>query len=355
MDKPIVFDVGSTTTRFGFAGDHDSLTSISSAVVNGVCNVTGNPSADVSLPIINSTDIAYDWDALETLISHIYTNDLNIDSENHPVLFSEPVFSVKQAREKQTEIMFELFNVPTYFVCSTATLTLMAAGMTTGIVIESGHRKTTIVPLEDCYPQPAEILQSDISGITVDNYLNKLLSDRGYHLDHNTITDIKHKICHVALNYDTESGTIPTIQYELPDGQVIDIGNERIKATEAFFQPKLLNEQDTPGLAQLVYKSIMKCDVDLRGQLYNKIILSGGSTLLKGLEQRVESEVSKLVPPFFAGRTKVIAPTDRIDSVWKGGSTFASKPNFSSHLSLSKQRYDEFGPRVIHSSCILFN
>jgi actin len=66
--------------------------------------------------------------------------------------------------------------------------------------------------------------------------------------------------------------------YELPDGQVITIGNERFRCPEALFQPSFLG-MESAGVHETTYNSIMKCDVDIRKDLYGNVVLSGGSTM----------------------------------------------------------------------------
>ena len=67
--------------------------------------------------------------------------------------------------------------------------------------------------------------------------------------------------------------------YELPDGQVITIGNERFRAPEALFQPSLLGLEAT-GIHETTYNSVMKCDLDIRKDLYGNIVMSGGTTMV---------------------------------------------------------------------------
>ena len=69
--------------------------------------------------------------------------------------------------------------------------------------------------------------------------------------------------------------------YELPDGQVITIGNERFRAPESLFQPSFLG-MESCGIHESVYNSIMKCDVDIRKDLYANNVLSGGTTMYPG-------------------------------------------------------------------------
>merc|ERR1712196_674136 len=81
--------------------------------------------------------------------------------------------------------------------------------------------------------------------------------------------------------------------YELPDGQVITIGNERFRCPEALFQPSFLG-METWGVHETTYNSIMKCDVDIRKDLYANVVLSGGTTMYAGIADRMSKEITAL-------------------------------------------------------------
>jgi len=135
--------------------------------------------------------------------------------------------------------------------------------------------------------------------------------------------------------------------YELPDGQVITIGNERFRCPETLFQPSFIG-LESKGVDETTYMSIMKCDVDIRKDLYANIVLSGGTTMFPGIADRMQKEITALAPP--AMKVKVIAPPERKYSVWIGGSILASLSTFQ-HMWISKQEYDESGPAVVHRKC----
>merc|ERR1712241_239299 len=62
----------------------------------------------------------------------------------------------------------------------------------------------------------------------------------------------------------------------------------------------------------------MKCDVDIRKDLYANTVMSGGTTMYPGIADRMQKEITALAPSTI--KIKIIAPPERKYSVWIGGS-----------------------------------
>ncbi|CAK8671119.1 unnamed protein product [Clavelina lepadiformis] len=135
--------------------------------------------------------------------------------------------------------------------------------------------------------------------------------------------------------------------YELPDGQVITIGNERFQCPATLFQPSFIG-MESAGIHGTNYNSIMKCDIDIRKDFYPNNVLSGGTTMYPGIADRMQKEITALAPSTM--KIKIIAPPERKYSVWIGGSILASLSTFQ-QMWITKQEYDEAGPSIVHRKC----
>ena len=337
-------------------------------------------------------------------------NELRIPPEEYNVLLTESPLNPKANREKTAQIMFETFRTPNMFLAVDAVLALYASGRTTGIVLDSGDGVTHSVPIYEGYSLPHAVQRLDLSGRAITEYLQKLLIESGHSFIHcvsqrGLMRDIKEKMCYVALDHDEEKkctdifdaaqmsvfqeyydtlnvmeraqtmnivfgGDVSRIIdqylpqsaaqddefqsmkfrvkercYELPDGAVITIGSERFRATECLFQPPLLG-LNRAGVHDLLCASIMKCDKDIRNDLYRNVVLAGGSTMFYGFPERIQTELEKHASD--AIDVHVIASPDRKNSVWTGGSILSSLSTLE-EMWISKDYYDEVGPSLVHS------
>eukprot|EP01083_Nonionella_stella_P087296 242786_1 len=324
------------------------------------------------------------WDDMEKIWHHTFYNELRIAPEEQPLLLTETALNPNVNREKTTQIMFETFNVPGFYLCPQSVLALYASGRNTGIVIQSGHDHTRAVPVSEGYVVPNAITQLDIGGQQITEYLEKLLiendAERLNKLPSATkkktsvLRDIKEKLCLVSIG---NNNALADATYELPDGQSIVLKKEeRYQCTQPLFEPKLLDIEHE-GITHLIRETVSiianEDDASAACDLTQHVVLSGGNTMLTGLKEKMLNEltgptnilvngylrthgkgvgddVNKLVKGYFNYKYNISAPMERKYSTWIGGSILSSLSTFE-EMWIKPSEYDETGPTIVHRKC----
>ncbi|XP_067422828.1 actin, cytoplasmic-like [Emydura macquarii macquarii] len=294
------------------------------------------------------------WDDMEKIWRHLFKHELKMKSSERPVLLTEAPLNTLSNREKMAEIMFEGFQVPAIFVALQALMALYASARTTGLVLDSGDGITLTVPVYKGHCLLHGVSRLDFAGRDITKYLAQLLLETGHSFvttaEKEIVKDIKEKLCYVALDPSQKMQEKPkklAREYILPDGNVIKMGDQLFRAPETLFMPA--NAGITaPGIDKMILQSIMKCDGNIHPDLLRNVVLSGGSTLFRSLHERLLKELQSQNPN--ALPVKIIAPRDRMYSVWIGASVLTSLTSFRD-MWVTREDYKKTGPTVLQRKC----
>ena len=210
---------------------------------------------------------------------HSCYNELRVTPEGHPFLATEALLNPESNRERMTQTRFETFNVPA--MCMATQTVLYVAGRTT----ELSHT----VPIYESYPLHHTILC--VAGRDLTEYLMKNLTDPGYSFtasEEREIARISARICVTYRN-------------------IITVGAKPFHCAEVLPQPNLIGK-GASGFCDTSFQFIMKCDVDIRKELYANVVPSGGTAMFQGTGQRLTKELTALTPSTM--KVKVVAPPE---------------------------------------------
>ncbi len=231
--------------------------------------------------------IVRDWNTMNEIFDFgfqiLFGNELNkLSKSDCKVLLSEPTLNPIENKKKVMECMFEEMNFGALNFSSQALLVLYARGLVSGMVVECGEGLTQVVPVYEGIIPHHLIRRHGVTGNTITGYLKKLLQIQGFNAklssDLEVIRDIKEKLCYASCNLEEErklarETTALVEKYNLPDGTQIKVGQERFEATEAYFDPSLV-DVECQGLSDFVFDTIQECDIDCRLKMYDHIVLS---------------------------------------------------------------------------------
>ena len=346
----VVLDIGQFSAKAGFAGE-DMPSQVFFTIVGspkyrqidyeyaGIRKddfYVGNEIQSIGLykifyPI--NKGIIQDWLSFEKIIDYIFYN-LRVDPSLVNVLFAvHPLFPHSDLK-KLFELFLEKYQCNAFYPVLDSMLTLYAGGFQTGLVVEIGDSLTRITPIYQGYKLDHAIKHIDISGRTLTRFMEKILGERGFSADSSIrrelVRALKEKACFVSLDYKEDLKRVEQYEkeYSLPDGSTIFLARERFEVPELLFNPSL--ELEEISLPEAIMDVIEMCDLDIRPDLLNNIFLSGGSSMFPNIKSRIyqELEVELARRSKKSQVIKIIAPRERIFSVWVGGSILAMIPEF---------------------------
>jgi actin-related protein len=391
----VMIDNGSYQIRAGYAGEEGPRlvmpTLVGLARNKGVAMASGMSDSAVGDDAVVRRGMLFcnqpfqggivnNWADAERLWANIIFSELRIIPENHCFVMTQPATTPEDQKEKLLELMMETFNAHSLYLGAAPVFSLYSYGLTTGLVVDSGLDSTTVVPVHEGYALGRHVTTSPVAGRQLTQYLAQLMKRRGYTfgtpVELDLINTVKEDYCFVRNPFRNDdfasslnNGDQLAKHFLLPDGQAIPIDEQRHECVEALFDFSILGESYNPyyhmttdhgdqyspsirkGLSWLAFTAINHCEPVLRAQLYNSIVLAGGSTSFQGTQGRLLDEVRQCYRETHPNEGIIpISVQDmaaRQYAAWIGGVMLSRTPMFH-HLTVSRAEYAEHGHRIIH-------
>lgn len=296
---------------------------------------------------------AHTKDAMENLWQHTFSNVLNVELEDTPILIADalPMGQASLAsRQWMMEVMFERFKVKSLGIFNTAVLSLFSTGRTRGLVVESGEGITQAVPVFEGYAIPHAIFKMERAGQDITAHIQQAMRQRDdarMHADNlHVMQALKEKVCSVSLDYESALKGPDLVDdesksFELPDGNIIKVDHlTRQGAPEILFDDR--GGDEAPSIQRICMQAIQTCDLDFRQDLIKSFVVAGGTSMLPGLAPRLRNELMDQLPRESARQIDICVDSQRKHAAWIGGSMFASLSTFD-QVVVTKQEFDDGG------------
>jgi len=253
-----------------------------------------------------------------------------------------------------SEQLFELLNFNRVSYVTSGLLSVIGQGYTTGLSLEIGHGVTQCVPVLE----GTRLLGStrlDLGGGEMTLFLQRLLCDAGHNLTKRSELRIVEQIKKQFCKAQTSPNEAKNIIYTLPDGQVLENGqnqiklvDEHLKAAEIFFHPHLTGmELESKSIPDTIKECLSACEMENRKPLYNNICISGGSSLLTGFADRLRQEMKNHFTQAQMDALKINSSNqNRYNASWIGAKILAADSASDTLPWNDKTIYQEKGSRL---------
>ncbi|KAK3335984.1 actin family [Cercophora scortea] len=323
-----------------------------------------------------------------------------------PLLMTEAPWNSAKAREKAIEIAMEGWGVPAFWLSRTPVLAAFAAGKATALVVDVGGANATVTAIHDGMVLKRSIQRSPVAGLWLSNQIRTMWETNEPKIDivpsfmvenkkpveaeappnarlrtfpfpiadsfrafeeERLLTEFKESVVEVwrgpgrymAPGNEDYARSQPGRVFEMPDGRNQMWREQRYKVSEGMWdetaayptagadEGRVSKGQTIPALIKAALEGV---DVDLRPNLLGNIIVTGGTTLLNGFNDRLNLELTTMYPGLKIKIHAAGLTSERRFGSWIGGSILASLGTFH-QMWISRKEYDENGAGIVEKRC----
>ncbi|MFX1352702.1 MAG: hypothetical protein ACFFGP_01935 [Promethearchaeota archaeon] len=361
---PLILDIGTATSRIGWAGDDfpdiiapsvyvdvsDYL--FSSDVIEGleelffkneqILHLVGHQALKYqNILKIHEFKKEKNFNILLKFFLHYY-KQLDIDEKyqfKQPLIILSPFFMSDLEKSKLQYLFFNVLKFPSLLFLHESQAILSTLQKASGVVVNMGESTTYISTIFHGF---TNIMARDvfpIAGKELTNYflnliLTRIGTSKNIYIDKPIAKEIKEKLSLCVLNPQEEQKRVKEglTKYDriisLPDGTNLKLNLERFLLSEPLFNPRLAHI-DYLSLVEAISKVIKTWERENWEELVSNIILSGGGSLIPGLDERIQIELKKYFSEKLKEKIKVIAASGRENMAWIGASILYMKEKLS--------------------------
>ena len=306
----VVFDYGSYETKFGHGGSD-----LPSFVTNSQMY---EDNGHDSLRLFKASASAQlKQDNFDSLLEQGYKY-LGLDKSEHSLMIPDAPDEVNN-RADLMERLFEI--VPNLYFCCRPVLSTFQSAKTNALVVDIGHEKTSVCAVHEGYHIKKSYMSSPIAGKALSEYcLDSLKRDYNYEpypsllvekkpilepgkcpnpedrLHININDKVKHQLQMETIHIFKEhvfsanlyNPNIPLAgrPFEFPDGFNMSFTREQY-VPEMLFNGSPVYPDATP-LIKMIQTSYDSCDNECKTHLPGNIVLTGGTSSIPGVAERLE-------------------------------------------------------------------
>ena len=359
QNRPLILDIGSNYFRMGWAGDDfpdiiapsifvepmdflftsDEIMGLEEIFLNNISlkQLIGHDAARYQNILKIHEFVKEQNYKMLTKFFNEYYYSLEISDDfrfKQPIIILTPFYISELEKEKYKEVFLNYFGFPSLLFLSESQAILATLQKSSGVVINLGESHTSIATIFHGF---TNIMAKDIfpiSGKDLTSYLLKLLlskkgADESIYLDEIIAKEIKDKLSICVPNPEEEVKRVKEgfTKYDriidLPDGSKLKINKERILLSEPLFDPKIIHI-DYVSLAEAIVNVIKIWERENWEALVSNIILSGGASLIPGLQKRLKNEIASFFSEMLIPKIEVVAASGRENMGWIGASILYS-------------------------------
>lgn len=295
-------------------------------------------------------------------LKEILENRLNLTCSEHDVIINTSPIKNEENIRALGKLFLDDLGFKALALMNSSSLSLYSTGRTSGLLVQCGETRTYTVPIYEGFPLYHAINKIKLGGRDLTNVFKDCVVENNIQISPEDIYNlraIKEKTCCVPVikpyDYYMDENNPDIIKeetklFKLPDDQtIVSIPRKsRLIASELLFDPSLIGSEFR-GIIKLITNSIKKTEImddKLKETLVENIVLSGGTSMMPGFNDRIRRDLVEYKEEDSEWRLEyepnVIAENSRYISKWIGMSMISSMSSFDK-LFIDKSEYTEIG------------